>query len=83
MGALACQTKIIIDGRGAAGSGQAIVDAAMTLSPEQVEKLTDDVAYPIIEQIIKAEHALGKACNQLLDAVGYDGPRPDTPYKHE
>ena len=38
--------------------------------------LTDEVAYPIIEQMIVAEKALEAAHNLFLDAVGYDGPRP-------
>ena len=73
MGGLPCVTKIVLDGGGAAGYAQAIVEAAKTADPAL---LTDEVAYPIIKQIISAEHALEKAHNMLLDAVGYDGPRP-------
>lgn len=76
MGELACKTKIILDGSSAAGYAQAVVTATQNLSDKQVSKLTDDVAYPIIGKMIEAEHALEKAHNMLLDAVGYDGPRP-------
>jgi hypothetical protein len=76
MGESACRLKIILDGGGAAGYAQAICNAAQNLSDKDIESLTDDVAYPIIKQLITAEHALDKAHNLLLDAIGYDGPRP-------
>lgn len=76
MGALACKTKIILDSGSAAGYAQAVATTASSMSDEDAAKLTDDVAYPIIEQLIKAERSLEKAHNLLLDAVGYDGPRP-------
>jgi hypothetical protein len=76
MGALACKTKIILDSGNAAGYAQSICAAASALSDKEVSALTDDVAYPIIEMIITAEHSLEKAKNMLLDAVSYDGPRP-------
>lgn len=77
MGALACRTKIILDGGNAAGLAESICEATQNLSDEQVEKLTDAKAYPIIKQIILAEKSLAAAQNMLLDAVEYDGPRPD------
>ena len=76
MGALACKTKIIIDGGNAAGMAESICEATQNLSDEQVLQLTDEVAYPIIQELIKAEKALARAQNMLLDAVKYDGPRP-------
>nr|AUN37461.1 hypothetical protein [uncultured bacterium] len=76
MGALACKTKIIIDGNNVGGYAEALCEATSALSNDQVDKLTDDVAYPIIKEVIKAEKAMQKAHNMLLDAVGYDGPRP-------
>lgn len=83
MGEQACKLKIILDSGSAAGYAQAVSDMVKGFSDKEAAKLTDDVAYPIIEQLIHAEHALRKTHNLLLDAVGYDGPRPDTPYKHE
>jgi hypothetical protein len=76
MGALACKTKIIIDGEAAAGYANGLCEATTNLSDSQIKKLTDDVAYPIIDKIITAEKALQEAHNMLLDAIGYDGPRP-------
>lgn len=76
MGGTACKAKIILDGGNVVGLAESICEATQNLTDEQVQKLTDDVAYPIIEQLIKAEAALTKAQNMLLDAVGYDGPRP-------
>ena len=76
MGELACKTKIIIDGGNAVGLAESICEATQNLSDDQTAKLTDAVAYPIIKKIIKAEEALTEAQNLLLDAVGYDGPRP-------
>jgi hypothetical protein len=76
MGALACKTKIILDSGSAAGYAGAIAKTVMALSDKEAGQLTDAVAYPIIEQLITAETALEKAHNLLLDAVGYDGPRP-------
>ena len=76
MGELACKTKIIIDGGNAVGLAESICEATQNLSDEQVSRLTDDVAYPIIKELIKAENALIRAQNLLLDAVRYDGPRP-------
>lgn len=76
MGDLACKTKIILDGSSAAGYAQAIVDTVKSFSDKQTSVLTDEVTYPIIYKMIDAEHALEEAHNMLLDAVGYDGPRP-------
>jgi hypothetical protein len=76
MGELACKTKIIIDGGNAVGLAESICEATQNLSDEQVANLTDAVAYPIIQELIKAEKALTRAQNLLLDAVKYDGPRP-------
>jgi hypothetical protein len=76
MGALACKTKIILDGGRAAGLAQSISDATRGLSEDQTVLLTDPVAYPIIKNIISAESALEAAHNLLLDAMGYKGPRP-------
>ena len=76
MGELACKTKIIIDGSNVAGLAEALCEATQNLSDSQVLKLTDEVAYPIIKKLIKAEEVLADAQNLLLDAVGYDGPRP-------
>lgn len=76
MGDAACKAKIILDGGSAAGYAQALCNAAMSLTDKQVQKLTDEAAYPIIEQLITAESALEQAHNMFLDAVGYDGPRP-------
>lgn len=73
MGDSACKLKIILDGGSAAGYAQALTEAA---SAAPNELFTDEVAYPIIKHLINAEHALEKAHNLLLDAVGYDGPRP-------
>lgn len=76
MGDLACKAKIILDGGSAAGYAQALCAAAGSLTDKQTTKLTDEVAYPIIERLITAENALEDAHNMFLDAVGYDGPRP-------
>lgn len=76
MGGLACKAKIILDGGGAAGYAQSICIAASSLTNKETAKLTDEVAYPIIERLITAENALEDAHNMFLDAVGYDGPRP-------
>lgn len=76
MGDLACRTKIIIDGGNAVGLAESICEATQNLSDDQIAKLTDAVAYPIINHLINAEKSLAKAQNLLLDAVGYDGPRP-------
>ena len=76
MGQTACKAKIILDGGNAVGLAESICEATQNLSDAEVDKLTDEVAYPIIEQLIKAEAALGKAQNMLLDAIDYDGPRP-------
>jgi len=76
MGGETCKLKIILDSGGAAGYAGAVRDATLSMSTEDAAKLTDDIAYPIIKELIKAEHALEKAHNMLLDAVGYDGPRP-------
>ena len=76
MGEAACKAKIILDGGSAAGYAQALCNAAMSLDDKQTAKLTDEVAYPIIGNLIAAERALEKAHNQLLDAIEYDGPRP-------
>lgn len=76
MGAQACKAKIILDSGNAAGYAQALCNTAMSLSDKQTDKLTDEVAYPIIERLITAENALEDAHNMVLDAMGYDGPRP-------
>lgn len=76
MGALACKAKIILDGGSAAGYAQALNSLAASLTDKEVQKLTDEVAYPIIERLITAENALEDAHNMVLDAMGYDGPRP-------
>ena len=76
MGALACRTKIIIDGGNAAGLAESICEATQNLSDDQIATLTDEAAYPIIKKIITAEKALTEAQNMLLNVVGYDGPRP-------
>lgn len=73
MGEQACKLKIILDGGSAAGYAQAIVE---TVKLTDAEVLSDAVAYPIIKRLIVAERALEEAHNLLLDAVGYDGPRP-------
>lgn len=78
MGALACRTKIILDGGSAAGYAQALTSAAAAMSDKEAAKLTDEVAYPIIERLIYAESALETAHNLFLDAIGYTGPRPGT-----
>ena len=75
MGGETCKLKIILDSGSAAGYAQAVSNTAQSMG-EEAALLTDDVAYPIIKQLITAEHALEKAHNMLLDAVGYDGPRP-------
>jgi len=76
MGDQACKLKIILDSGSAGGYALAVRDAAMGMTDQQVLRLTDDVGYPIVKQLIVAEKALEKAHNMLLDAVGYDGPRP-------
>lgn len=76
MGEQACKLKIILDGGSAGGYATAIKDAAMSLTEKEAKALTDEVAYPIIERMIIAEHALEEAHNMFLDAVRYDGPRP-------
>jgi hypothetical protein len=80
MGAQACKLKIILDGATAAGYAQGLTDTARALSDKDTAKLTDDVAYPIVEQLIRAEEALELAHNLLLDAVEYTGPRPGGSY---
>lgn len=76
MGEAACKAKIILDGGSAAGYAQALCSAAASLSDKQTAKLTDEVAYPIIERLITAENALEDAHKMFLDAINYDGPRP-------
>lgn len=76
MGASACKLKIILDGGSAAGYAQALCDATQNLTDKETSMLTDEVAYPIIKQLITAEQALEKAHDLFLDAVGYGGPRP-------
>jgi len=76
MGEQACKLKIILDGGSAAGYAQALCSAAMSMTDKQTTALTDEKAYPIINNLIKAEHALEEAHNGLLDVIGYDGPRP-------
>lgn len=76
MGALACKAKIILDSGSAAGYAQALNSLTASLTDKEVQKLTDEVAYPIIERLITAENALEDAHNMILDAMGYDGPRP-------
>lgn len=73
MGGEQCKLKIILDSGSAAGYAQAVCDATKLVADKI---LTDAVAYPIINELIVAERALDKAHNLLLDAVGYDGPRP-------
>jgi len=76
MGGLSCKAKIILDSGGAAGYAQALSAVAASLTDKETAKLTDEVAYPIIECLITAENALENAHNMFLDAMGYDGPRP-------
>ena len=76
MGGLTCKAKIIMDGGNVGGLAEAICETTQNLSDEQAELLTDPVAYPIIQELIRAERALTKAQNMLLDAINYDGPRP-------
>ena len=76
MGDLACKAKVILDGGNARGFAESICEMAQSLSDEQAALLTDEVAYPIITELINAETALYRAQNLLLDAVKYDGPRP-------
>lgn len=76
MGSTACKAKIILDGASVVGLAESICEATQNLSDEQVDQLTDDVAYPIIKKLIKAEQVLSDAQNMLLDVIGYDGPRP-------
>lgn len=78
MGSTACKLKIIMDGGNAVGLAESICEVTQNLSDEQTAKLTDEVAYPIIRHLILAEKSLTAAQNLLLDAVGYDGPRPET-----
>lgn len=76
MGQEACYLKILLDSRSAAGQADAISVATEALGIKGATIFTDEVAYPIIEELITAEHALDKAHGLLLDAIGYDGPRP-------
>lgn len=76
MGALACRTKIILDGGLVAGYAQSVVTATAALTEKEATALTDEVAYPIIDKLIIAEHALQEAHNLFLDAIKYSGPRP-------
>lgn len=76
MGEQSCKLKIILDSGSAAGYAAAITETAKAMGDREVKALTDEVAYPIIEKMIAAEHALEDVHNMLLDAVGYDGPRP-------
>ena len=76
MGALPCKTKIILDSGRAAGLAESMSEAAQGLTDEQTAMLTDAIAYPIIKNLIAAEHALEEAHDLLLNAVGYKGPRP-------
>lgn len=82
MGDQACKLKIILDSGSAAGYAQAIKDMVMSFSDKDAAALTDEVAYPIIERLIYAETTLEQVHNLLLDAVGYEGPRPGS-YPHE
>lgn len=83
MGALACKTKIILDGRSVAGYAEAICDAVQDLSADQIDFIEDKEGYAIINQLITAERALQKAHNLLLDAMGYNGPRPHNPSAYD
>lgn len=76
MGAAACKAKIILDSGSAAGYAQALNAVAASLTDKEAAKLTDEVAYPIVERLIIAENALEDAHNLFLNAMGYDGPRP-------
>ena len=76
MGGASCKAKIILDGASAAGYAEALCEVMGSLSEKDTAKLTDEVAYPIIDCLIDAEVALEKAHNMLLDAMAYDGPRP-------
>jgi hypothetical protein len=76
MGAEACKAKVILDAGNAAGYAQSLAGMTASFSDKQTAKLTDEVAYPIIQRLITAESALEEAHNMLLDAIGYDGPRP-------
>ena len=73
MGALACKTKIIIDGQNLIGLTSAICEGADSLDPAL---LTDELAYPIIENLNKAEACVIEAQKRLLKIVEYDGPLP-------
>ena len=76
MGDQVCKLKIILDSGSAAGYAQAISNMVMNFSDKDAAKLTNEVAYPIIERLVYAESALEQVHNLLLDAVGYTGPRP-------
>jgi hypothetical protein len=76
MGDQSCKLKIILDGGRAAGIVESLCEATQNLSDAQVAILTDSVAYPIINKLIKIEKLADECHNMLLDAVGYDGPRP-------
>ena len=78
MGELACKTKIILDGGNVVGLAEALCETTQNLSDKQVSRLTDEVAYPIINALNEAENQLVKAQKFLVDDVlGYDGPLPD------
>lgn len=76
MGELACKTKIIIDGDNVGGLLEGLCEATANLSDSQIAMLTDEKAYLIIEKLIKMEKLATECQDMLLDAVGYDGPRP-------
>ncbi len=76
MGALACKAKIILDSGSAAGYAQGLQATAAALTEEQAKMLDNQKGYEVVANIISAEHALATAHDQLLDAIGYQGPRP-------
>jgi hypothetical protein len=77
MGELACKQKIIMDGGNAARLFESLCETIQTLTDEQTARLTDDVAYPIINLINQSEDAAIKAQRLFLkNVVQYDGPLP-------
>jgi hypothetical protein len=76
MGETACKAKIIIDGDNVSGLLSGFCEATANLSDAEVAMLTDEKAYPIIEKLIKMEKLATECQDLLLDAIGYDGPRP-------
>jgi len=78
VGSTACKAKVILNGTTAEGMLEGLCELTTNLTDDEVARLTDAIAYPIIRRLNQAEKLILQAQRLMLrDVVQYDGPLPD------